>query len=256
MTTVEETPVGPIETLWRGARTGQAVVFLHHGFGTAESMRPLMDVFSRHRPDLSLLSYSRPGCGRSPARAAHKSPDYLEYEALHVLPAILRATDLSPVHLVGHSDGGSIALIAAAQGALDIRSVTAIAPHSFIEDRTIAGVRAVAKYRDDPAFMAALARRHDDVEAAFGSWLDIWLAPEMQSWSICDLLGQIRCPVGIIQGTEDDFGTGAQLDVVAKALPQSRVRTRLIGGAGHDVYKEQPAAIFEFWQEVGRLPRL
>ncbi|MCZ4353995.1 alpha/beta hydrolase [Roseovarius aestuarii] len=245
---------GPIEVLSIGPDSAETVVFLHHGFGTVDSMGAVMDAFAQQRPDLRLVSYSRPGCGRTPVRKVGKALDYLHVEAQQVLPEFLTGMALGPVHLVGHSDGGSISLIAAATRPELVRSVTAIAPHSMIEDQTLAGLRDLATMRDNIVFRTALARRHDNVTEAFDAWLDLWLSPQMITWSILDLLGDIKCPLGLIQGTDDAFGTTAQVDVVVKAVAPSRLKAQLVSGATHDLYKDYPDQVLKMWQSIQHLP--
>jgi len=248
MKTLRDTSVGPLEVVRCGPEQGETVIFLHHGFGTAASMQAVMDVFAVRWPDLRLIAYSRPGCGVSPKRAAAKSVDYLHIEAAEVLPALLDAESINIAHVVGHSDGGSIALIAAAQPDARVASVTAIAPHSFVEPHTISGVRALADKREDPALRKALAQRHIDPGFAFESWLDLWLSTGMHRWSIRDLMDRICCPLGLLQGTEDSFGTRAQLDAILTRARSQKVGLHMVRGASHELHKEHPDAVADMWQ--------
>ncbi|MDW3116953.1 alpha/beta fold hydrolase [Roseovarius pacificus] len=248
MKTLRPTSAGPLEVIRRGPEQGETVIFLHHGFGTAASMQAVMDVFAVRWPDLRLIAYSRPGCGLSPKRAAAKSVDYLHIEATEVLPALLDAEGINIAHVVGHSDGGSIALIAAAQPDARAASVTAIAPHSFVEPHTISGVRALADKREDPAWRKALAQRHTDPGFAFESWLDLWLSTGMHRWSIRDLMDRICCPLGLLQGTEDSFGTRAQLDAILTRARSQKVGLHMVRDASHELHKEHPDAVADMWQ--------
>ncbi len=62
--------------------------------------------------------YSRPGYGRSTPRAPDErwGVDFMHRQAQELLPALRQALGIEqPAWLVGHSDGGSIALLHAAQ---------------------------------------------------------------------------------------------------------------------------------------------
>ena len=59
-----------------------------------------------------------------------------------------------------------------------------------------------------------MARHHRDADAAFFGWNDVWLDPEFPNWSITDELERISCPLLLIQGERDQYGTMAQLDAI------------------------------------------
>ena len=56
---------------------------------------------------------------------------------------MLEVLDVQQPILVGHSDGASIALIAAGMGAVSPLGVATIAPHTFIEDICLDGIRSI-----------------------------------------------------------------------------------------------------------------
>jgi fermentation-respiration switch protein FrsA (DUF1100 family) len=67
-----------------------------------------------------------------------------------------------------------------------------------------------------------LARHHRDPDAAFYGWNDVWLDPAFPNWDITDELQHITCPLLLIQGERDQYGTMAQLDTI-----ESRARGRV-----------------------------
>lgn len=175
------TAFGPIDYLEWGAAGGVAVVLLHHGFGSATSLAPLAKALAERAPERRFIAYSRPGCGETPPLHKQRPADYLEQEAARVLPAFLDALEIGQAHVIGHSDGGTIALLAAADHPNRILSVSAIAPHVIFEDITEQGVRAIAARDAEPAFIAKLARQHADPVYAYQGWRDHWLRPEMRN---------------------------------------------------------------------------
>ncbi len=62
-----------------------------------------------------------------------------------------------------------------------------------------------------PTCAQRLARYHDDVDSAFCGWNDVWLAPDFRDWNIERELATIACPVLAVQGTDDEYGTLAQV---------------------------------------------
>ena len=160
-----------------------------------------------------MLVYSRHGYGRSAPTVLPRQVTYMHHEADVVLPEVLARFALEPPVLVGHSDGASIALLYAGAGH-PVAGLVLIAPHVFVEDVTVSSI---ARARDTYAqtdLRDRLARHHDDVDATFWGWNDIWLLPAFRSWNIEDCLGAISCPVLLVQGDADPFGTTAQLDAI------------------------------------------
>jgi pimeloyl-ACP methyl ester carboxylesterase len=222
-------------------RSGTTLVFLHEGLGSVAGWRGFPRALC-DRLGAPGLVYSRRGYGRSTPLAESRATDYLHREAWDVLPALLDRCGVRRPLLVGHSDGGSIALLYAAR--FDPLAIAIMAPHVFVEDVTIAGIvqaRAawVAGKLKDP-----LARVHDDPDGAFFGWNDGWLNPAFRLWNIEAELPKIRCPVLAIQGYDDQYGTMEQLDRIARGVP-GRMTPLKLEKCGHSPQRDQPEAVIE-----------
>ena len=237
------TEIGPVDYAELGPPDGPAVIFLHHGFGTRHSLVDLATGLTPRLPGLRVIHYSRPGSGASPPMVPARPPDYLTREAVSVLPSVMDALDIAKADLVGHSDGGSIALIAGALHPGRVQSISAIAPHIIVEDRTVEGIRSLPCLEDAPAFHRSLSRKHADVAVAYESWRDLWLSPAMRGWDITPFLPGIRCPVGLLQGAKDEYGTFLQLDLIEAELPNAPVASTRLDDAGHEPHKSHPDAV-------------
>jgi pimeloyl-ACP methyl ester carboxylesterase len=173
----------------------------------------------------------------------------------HELLPLLR-TSLAvdePSWLVGHSDGGSIALLHAAQCPEAVAGLVAMAPHVFVEEVSIDSIR-----RTREAFLTTdlpqrLARHHDDVASAFWGWNDIWLDPAFRDWNIEAELAPIRCPLLAIQGVDDEYGTMEQIHRIHRRVPHARLLE--LPDCGHSPHRDQPgqviAAIGAFMAATG-----
>ena len=141
-------------------------------------------------------------------------------EALDVLPALLDDLGVERPVLVGHSDGASIAMIAAARG-IDVAALALIAPHVLVEDVCLEGIRQISTQRD--AIVAGLARHHRHPDLVFDRWRDIWLDPAFRAWDITGLLGDIATdvPVTAVQGDRDEYATDAMLALIGEHVPQA-----------------------------------
>src|SRR5439155_25346382 len=156
------------------------------------------------------------GHGDSPLPDSPRTPRFMHDEALGVLPAVLTDHAIERPILVGHSDGGSIALIHASQH--PVTGLVLLAPHVFVEDLSVQSIEAARETFAATDLRERMARYHRDPEATFRLWNDIWLAPEFRDWSIEDVLEGVDCPVLAIQGEHDQYGTLAQIDAIAAGL--------------------------------------
>src|SRR5919201_1119258 len=170
-----------------------------------------------------------------------RTPAFFHEEALDVLPALLAQLDATKPILVGHSDGGSIALIHA--GGHEVSGLVLIAPHVVVEDITVDAIRRTRDEFDNGELRARMARHHDDPDAAFGGWCDVWLDPSFRDWSIEDEAARVTAPTLLIQGAEDPYGTLDQLDRI-----EARVRgqvERLVVPGGHSPHLDRPEQVVQ-----------
>ena len=234
-----------IEYAWIAAEDHLAplLVFLHEGLGSVSMWKDYPRVLCMATGMRGLI-YSRPGHGRSTPRA----PDerwpvaFMHREAHVVLPALLDALLVNtPVWLFGHSDGASIALLFAAAFPARTHGIVVVAPHIMVEPLSIASIEAARAQYAAGGLKARLARYHDDPDSAFHGWNDVWRDPAFHSWSIKSELDHIASPVLAVQGTDDEYGTMAQIDGIAARVPHTRL-VRL-AQAGHSPHRDQPAKL-------------
>lgn len=229
-----------LEAQWCGpaCASGPTLVFLHEGLGSIAGWRDFPHRLAE-RAGLRGLVYSRCGHGRSDPLPRPRSVGYLHHEARIVLPAVLERTESSDVILVGHSDGASIALIFAASRPAGLRGAVLEAPHVVVEEVTLDGIREAGLAFREGGLRRRLARQHgEQVEATFHAWHDLWLDPAFRSWSIVDLLPDVGCPLLVIQGEGDRYGTPAQVETVA-ARVGGPCETLILPDCGHTPHRER-----------------
>ena len=237
-----------IEYAWIGPPqpSRPTLVFLHEGLGSIAIWRDFPRQLCEALGCRGLV-FSRWGYGRSTPRPHDEAwpIDYLQRQAVEFLPAFFEALGLdaraTPPWFYGHSDGGSIALIHAARFPDRVGAIAVVAPHIFVEDVTVEGIRATVQAYREGGLKARLVRLHDDVESAFGGWSGAWLDPAFRHWNIEALLPHIRCPVLAIQGEGDEYATMAQIDGIAVRVPQARLLK--LPACGHTPHRDQPEAV-------------
>jgi pimeloyl-ACP methyl ester carboxylesterase len=232
------------------------LVFLHEGLGCVAMWRDFPERVSQ-ATGYGALVYSRAGYGNSDPIHLPRRVSFMHDEALITLPQVLNAFEIREAVLVGHSDGGSIALIHAGgtdhhgdtksteKGKRLIRGLILLAPHVFVEEHGLSSIRAIAEDYRSGTLKQRLARYHGaNVETAFRGWNDVWLNPEFESWNIEEYLPQIRVPVLLIQGEDDQYGTFAQIEAIESGC-QGPVRTVILKDCGHSPYLDQPERTLE-----------
>jgi pimeloyl-ACP methyl ester carboxylesterase len=207
-------------------------VLLHEGLGSIGLWKQFPHALA-HATGLRVFAYSRYGNGFSDVLQEARTPAYMHTEAQDALPQVLDAAAARSAVLIGQSDGASIALIYAAQNDPRVRGVVALAPHLFVEERSLRGIEAAKHAYETTDLRTRLARYHRDADSTFYGWNDVWLDPAFRSWSIRDCIGKIRSPVLAIQGADDAYGTIAQLDAMREEAKASRVDTLYLGNCGH-----------------------
>jgi hypothetical protein len=131
---------------------------------------------------------------------------------------LLDARGIEAPILVGHSDGGSIALIHAGGSGRPVAGVATLAAHVFNEDVCVRSIEAARRAFETTDLKDKLGRYHDDPEGAFLLWNQAWLAPSFLDWNIEEYLPGISCPVLAMQGVDDEYGTAAQIEAIARGV--------------------------------------
>lgn len=237
-----------IEARWIDPQSGDQplLVFLHEGLGSVSMWRDFPDQLCRAVNARGLV-FSRRGYGRStpPRKDERWHPGYMHDEASIALPAVLNALGIDtladPVCLIGHSDGGSIALLFASLFPDRVSKVVAIAPHIVVEEVSIRSIERARAAFLEGNLKQGLARHHDAPEATFLRWNTIWLAPEFRNWSIEREVRAITCPVLAVQSIDDPYGTLEQIRGIARLAPQTQIVE--LPPCGHSPHRDQPQAL-------------
>jgi pimeloyl-ACP methyl ester carboxylesterase len=217
------------------------IVMLHEGLGSTGLWGDFPDTLQA-ATGAGVLVYSRAGYGASSPATLPRPLDYMQIEALDVLPKLLDAIGFRRGVLVGHSDGGSIAAVYAG-GIADhrVRAIALLAPHFIVEDVSVAAIAEIKTTYETTEFRAKLSRWHKDVDNAFYGWNGAWLDPEFRAWDISDYLAYIRVPVAIIQGAQDQYGTLRQVEIAQEEC-YCPVDVTILPGVGHSPHREAAEA--------------
>ena len=86
-----------------------------------------------------------------------------------------------------------------------------------------------------------MARHHDDPDAAFYGWCDVWLDPAFRAWNLEPDAALVRAPVLLVQGVDDPYGTMEQLDRIEARVRGPVERAEVPGG--HSPHLDSPDAV-------------
>lgn len=225
------------------------MLFLHEGLGSVRLWRRF-----HHRLAAATgrraIAFSRLGHGGSDLPPGKRTPRYMHEEAAEVVPALRAALGLDRVVLVGHSDGGSIALLHA--GTAAVEGVVVLAPHVFVEEAGLRGIEEARRDYVEGDLRSRMARHHRDPDVTFWNWNDGWLDGAFRDWDIRPELAGIACPVLGVQGTKDPYGTVVHVEAVRDRA--AGPVTLEVLDCGHAPHLERPAeadaAVTEFLRSL------
>ena len=236
--------------------TGLTLVLLHEGLGCVSLWRDFPQRLTK-ATGLGVFVYSRAGYGQSDPCPLPRPINYMSDEALQTLPKILDAIGFQQGILLGHSDGATIAAIhAGMSGDLRVRGIVLMAPHFFAEPGGLQAIAVAKENFEQGDLRDKLAKYHADVDCAFRGWNDVWLDRRFKNWNVAEVIDYLRIPVLAIQGTDDQYGTLAQIEEIESRI-YSPVDTEIYEGCGHSPHMEKPEetmrAVVDFARRLQRI---
>jgi pimeloyl-ACP methyl ester carboxylesterase len=233
-----------LEYEWIGpsASAAPTLVFLHEGLGCLAMWRDFPARVAS-ATGCGAFVYSRAGYGDSTPLERARTPSYVHEEA-RLLPAVLRAMNIERSIFIGHSDGASIALLYASSGAgSGTLGLILEAPHVFVENITIEGIKRTGELYRSTELAHRLARYHgDQTNAVFWGWYDTWLSPAFRAWNIEACLPGVNCSVLILQGEDDEYGSKQQVEAIVSQVSGS-VELMMLPSCGHTPHRDQKTRV-------------
>ncbi|MCP4316148.1 MAG: alpha/beta hydrolase [Hyphomicrobiales bacterium] len=232
------------------------IVMLHEGLGCLALWRDFPERIAA-ATGFGVFAYSRAGYGRSDTANLPRPLDYMTTEAVDVLPQLLDQIGFRRGILLGQSDGATIAAIYA--GSVEdhrVRGLVLMAPHFFTEPMGLSEIAKTKQAYETGPLRARMAKYHRDVDNTFRGWIDAWLHADFESWNVGDVIDYLRIPVLAIQGSQDEYGTLAQIREIENRI-YSPLDTVILADCRHSPQFDQPdktlVAIVDF---VTRLERI
>lgn len=222
------------------------LVFLHEALGHIRMWKDFPEKLGL-ATGCNVLMYERLGYGESSPITLPRADDYLVPEGELRVGQLLDAAGIDEAILVGHSDGGTIALIAAsALGIERVKAIVTAAAHLYADDLTLAGIREAVERYQTTDLPERLARYHGDrTDLLFRAWSETWLRESChQNMDFSRWLAGIDCPALIVQGKDDQYGVPEQVTDICAGIGDN-AQPVYIEKCGHVPHLETPDATLE-----------
>lgn len=217
---------------------GLPIILLHDSLGTVTLWRdfPAELAKATHRP---VIAYDRLGYGQSTQRADAVADSFIEDEAKTYLPAVADAYGLKRYILFGHSVGGGMVLTAASMHREGCVAVISESGQAFVEEHTLSGIRDAERGFEDVEQFSRLVKWHGNrARWVLDAWTKVWLSPEFRSWSLDGCLERVKCPVLIIHGEQDEFGSMASPRLIAQGV-NGPTEMAIVPECGHVPHRQK-----------------
>lgn len=230
---------------WQPLASGKApLILLHDSLGSVAQWRAFPAVLAARlrRP---VIAYDRLGFGQSSLQPEPARASFIDDEAQRILPALVQALGLSRYLLLGHSVGGAMALAAASRPGSGCLAVISESAQAFVEERTLAGIRAARQAFEDEGQFSRLVKWHGErARWVLAAWTGIWLSPGFRDWSLAPSLAEVRCPVLAIHGELDEFGSGEFPRAITLGV-SGPASMSLIPDCGHVPHREREDQVLD-----------
>jgi len=230
------------------------ILLLHESLGCIEQWKDFPSALAQ-ATGRTVVAYDRLGFGRSDRLTAPPAPTFVEDEAAHGFACVLEHLGIERFVVLGHSVGGSMAVHCAARYPEACQAMITMSAVTFVEQRTLSGIRQARAWFADPAQRERLRRYHGErSDWVLSAWIDTWLAPDFATWTLAHALPAVGCPSLAIHGDDDEFGSERHPQLIADHA-SGQVEQALLSGVGHVPHREQPGQVLErierFLQRIG-----
>ncbi|WP_018634451.1 alpha/beta fold hydrolase [Neomegalonema perideroedes] len=230
-----------------------AILLVHDSLGAVTLWRDFPEALAR-ATGRRVVAYDRLGFGRSAPRADRLKRGFIAEEAREIPPLLREALEIGRFVVLGHSVGGGMAVEIGAAFPQDCAAVATISAQSFVEPRTLEGIREAKAAFADPAALERLARHHGEkARWVLDAWTETWLAPEFADWTLDAALGRLTAPLLVLHGEQDEYGSAAQPERLAR-LTQGPAEMRLLADCGHVPHREKPQEVLRILSEFLKRP--
>jgi pimeloyl-ACP methyl ester carboxylesterase len=219
------------------------LLLFHDSLGCVRMWRDFPQVLSEKLGKV-VIAYDRLGFGQSSERKNIPSKNFINEEAEIYFPKILSELKIDKFDLFGHSVGGAMAIACAAKLA-NCRTVVTEAAQAFVEDRTLNGIRKAEQDFKSPENFERLVKYHGAKASwVLRAWTDVWLSVDFANWTLVPSLKKVDCPVQVIHGDSDEYGSNAFPELICKSV-RGKSKMQILSNCGHIPHREKTEEVLK-----------
>lgn len=224
---------------WRAEHALPPILLMHDSLGCVQVWRDFPAQLAAATGH-AVIAYDRLGFGGSQPHPGPLDARFIRDEALRSVPALRDALGIDRMIVFGHSVGAAMAVTTGAEWIDATVAVMAESPLAFVEDRTLRGIRDSKVDFQDPAKRQRLARYHGSKsDWVLDAWTETWLSPSFAAWNLDDDLRRLRCPLLVMHGERDPYGSTAHPKRM-HALGPTPTDVVIFDQCGHAPHREHP----------------
>lgn len=220
------------------------LLFLHEALGSIAQWQDFPEKLS-YKLGLSAIVPEMLGYGFSDSTTASRNANYLHQFAWEHIPAFLDGLGIkNKLLIIGHSDGGTEALLFASKFPTKIAGIVTMAAHIENEHETKAGIYPAIEAFNEGKLKGLEVYHGERTSTVFNAWSQTWLDPSFANWNIEKDLLVGDFPSLIIQGMDDQYGTNQQVQKIVGFLGE-RALSHFIANCGHSPHLEQQELVIK-----------
>ncbi|MDR0237634.1 alpha/beta hydrolase [Acinetobacter sp.] len=223
------------------------IILLHDSLGSVQLWRDFPEKLAEIT-GCQIIAYDRLGFGQSSEHPNILDIDFVRNEAIEVFSVILEQLKIQDFIVMGHSVGGGMATHCSVQYPQQCKALITISAQSFVEQQTLTGIQDAKTNFQHVGQMDRLKKYHGEkAQWVLAAWTETWLSSEFSHWHLKDTITQIQCPLLVIHGELDEYGSLAQPQQFIN-YASGKSQMEIIKGAKHMPHKENPEQILEIIQ--------
>jgi pimeloyl-ACP methyl ester carboxylesterase len=225
-----------------GPACGVPVILFHDSLGCVELWREFPAKLAA-RTQRTVIAYDRLGFGQSDPHPPALDPEFVQTESKVSIPALRQQLGIDRFVAFGYSVGGAMSVLAAGDHPDACVAVITVAAQAFLEERTFDGIlRAKAAFQE-PGQMQRLERVHGSkARWVLDAWVNGWFAPDKADWRLDEYLMRVHCPLLILHGDSDEYGSVLQPECFDRLTPGPS-RVVILDNCGHVPHREQEGRV-------------
>lgn len=232
--------------IWRTeVATNQApIILMHDSLGSVELWRDFPETLCK-ATGRQVIAYDRLGFGKSDENPGKLTLDFIAGEAEGDFSAIRRHLGIDRFILFGHSVGGGMAVNCAAQFSDDCVALITVSAQAFVEDRTVQAIEEARELFKDVNQVNRLKKYHGEkTQWVLDAWIGSWLHPAFATWSLRQVLPKVKCPVLIIHGVNDEYGSPKHPELISN-LTGGPAHLKIMADTRHVPHREKESEVIE-----------